>query len=85
MGVIRPPHQVCGMVPWLRIELNNFSYTGITNLPNVMNSTEHFIKIQLSLFISSCFELRDKLVPGKQLVEELVLSSFANWKILHLL
>ena len=29
MGVIRPPHQVCGMVPRLRIELNNFSYTGI--------------------------------------------------------
>ena len=30
MGVIRPPNQVCGMVPWLRIELNNFSYTGIS-------------------------------------------------------
>ena len=30
MGVIRPPHQVFGMVPWLRIEFNNFSYTGIS-------------------------------------------------------
>ena len=30
MGLIIPPHQVCSMVPWLRIELNNFSYTGIS-------------------------------------------------------
>ena len=35
-----------------------------TLLSHPMNSTDYFINIQLISFISSCFELRDKLVSG---------------------
>ena len=33
-----------------------------TLLSNIMNSTDYFINTQLTSFVSSCFELRDKLL-----------------------
>ena len=33
-------------------------------LSHLMNSTDYFINIQLISFISTCFELRDKLISG---------------------
>ena len=33
-------------------------------LSHLMNSTDYFIDIQLISFISTCFELRDKLISG---------------------
>ena len=33
-------------------------------LSYLMNSTDYFINIQLISFISTCFELRDKLISG---------------------
>ena len=33
-------------------------------LSHLMNSTDYFITIQLISFISTCFELRDKLISG---------------------
>ena len=35
-----------------------------TLLSHQINSTDYFINIQLTSFISSCFELRDKLISG---------------------
>ena len=35
-----------------------------TLLSHIMNSTDYFINIQLTSFVSSCFELRDKLLSG---------------------
>ena len=33
-------------------------------LSHIMNSTDYFINTQLTSFVSSCFELRDKLLSG---------------------
>ena len=41
-------------IPFLRIN--------ITLMSRLMNCTDYYINIQLISFISSCFELRDKLV-----------------------
>ena len=35
-----------------------------TLLSHIMNSTDYFINTQLTSFVSSCFELRDKLLSG---------------------
>ena len=43
-------------IPFLRL----LSYE--TLISHLMNSTDYYINIQLISFISSCFELRDKLV-----------------------
>ena len=43
-------------IPFLRLQSHE------TLLSHLMNSTDYFINIQLISFISSCFELRDKLV-----------------------
>ena len=45
-------------IPFLRLQSHE------TLLSHLMNSTDYFINIQLISFISSCFELRDKLISG---------------------
>ena len=35
-----------------------------TLLSHIMNSTDYFINSQLTSFVSSCFELRDKILSG---------------------
>ena len=45
-------------IPFLRLQSHE------SLLAHLMNSTDYFIKIQLISFISTCFELRDKLIPG---------------------
>ena len=45
-------------MPFLRLQSHE------TFLSRLMNSTDNFINIQLNSSISSCFELRDKLVFG---------------------
>ena len=45
-------------IPFLQLQSHE------TLLSHLMNSTDYVIKIQLISFISSCFELRDKLVFG---------------------
>ena len=43
-------------MPFLRLQSHD------TLLSHLTNSTDYFINFQLISFISSCFELRDKLV-----------------------
>ena len=43
-------------MPFLRLQSHD------TLLSHLKNSTDYFINFQLISFISSCFELRDKLV-----------------------
>ena len=43
-------------IPFLRLEPHE------TLLSHLINSSDYFIKIQLISIISSCFELRDKVV-----------------------
>ena len=45
-------------IPFLRLQSHE------SLLSHLMNSTDYFINIQLTSFISTCFELRDKLVSG---------------------
>ena len=45
-------------IPFLRLQSHE------SLLSDLMNSTDYFINIQLISFISTCFELRDKLVSG---------------------
>ena len=45
-------------IPFLRLEPHE------TLLSHLINSSDYFIKIQLISIISSCFELRDKVVSG---------------------
>ena len=45
-------------IPFVRLQSHE------SLLSHLMNSTDYFINIQLISFISTCFELRDKLIPG---------------------
>ena len=45
-------------IPFLRLQSHE------TLLSHLINSSDYFIKIQLISIISSCFELRDKVVSG---------------------
>ena len=45
-------------IPFLRLQSHE------SLLSHLMNSTDYFINIQLISFISTCFELRDKLISG---------------------
>ena len=45
-------------IPFLRLQSQE------SLLSHLMNSTDYFINIQLISFISTCFELRDKLISG---------------------
>ena len=45
-------------IPFVRLQSHE------TLLSQMMHSTDYFINIQLISFISSCFELRDKLISG---------------------
>ena len=45
-------------IPFLRLQSHE------SLLSHLVNSTDYFINIQLISFISTCFELRDKLIPG---------------------
>ena len=45
-------------IPFLRLQPHE------TLLSHLINSSDYFIKIQLISIISSCFELRDKVVSG---------------------
>ena len=45
-------------IPFLRLQSHE------SLLSHLVNSTDYFINIQLISFISTCFELRDKLISG---------------------
>ena len=45
-------------IPFVRLQSHE------SLLSHLKNSTDYFINIQLISFISTCFELRDKLIPG---------------------
>ena len=45
-------------IPFLRLQSHG------SLLSHLMNSTDYFINTQLISFISTCFELRDKLISG---------------------
>ena len=45
-------------IPFVRLQTHE------SLLSHLMNSTDYIVNIQLISFISTCFELRDKLIPG---------------------